>query len=206
MGIWGPGAIFCVFCHFTLYSQIKNVLDIDFPSDTWAYILFYIGIAYLLGVIFHELGKLLVDRLKLFFDFDKYGSLAKLKLKSGKNSHWFTPMSLQYQYRKILTDCDALPSVPFDKAYSVLKYTKNKNLKRIDTYHSVYGLSRGLWIGFIVHLLLCIILFWSQISLWQIALDLFLIYVFFCRTVRYYISWVMNVFIQYSLLNEEEDD
>lgn len=198
MGVWAPGAIFCAYCNFTFNSQLQKL----FLSDTSHYILLYTGIAYLLGVIFHELGKFIADIIKPLFDFNKYSCLEKLKLRNDKNSHWFIPRSFQYNYRKILFDCNAIPSVPFDKAYTTLKYTKDVNLQRVNTYHSVYALSRGILIGVIVHLCLSFVFHTSNL-MFYIIFDVFLICVFFCRTVRYFINWVMNVFIQYNFINKK---
>ena len=198
MGVWAPGAIFCAYCNFSFYSKLQFL----FRFGTWSYILLYIAIAYLLGVIFHEVGKFAMDVIKPFFDLDKYGFPEKLKLKSNKNSHWFLPRSFQYKYRKTLLDCDALPMVPFYKAYSELKYAKDVSLQRVNTYHSVYALSRGILIGIVAHIFLSFILHPAN-YIYYILVDTFLVYVFFCRTVRYFISWVMNVFIQYKILSNK---
>ncbi len=198
MGVWAPGAVFCVYCNFTFNSQLQEL----FLSDVSHYILLYTGIAYLIGVLFHELGKFITDIIKPFFDFNRYSCLQKLKLRNNKNSHWFIPRSFQYNYRKILLDCNVTPSVPFDKAYTTLKYTKDVSLQRVNTYHSVYALSRGILIGVIAHLCLSFI-FHPNYFMFYIIFDAFLIFIFFCRTVRYFISWVMNVFIQYDFINKK---
>lgn len=211
MGIWGPGAIFCVYFTYSYSDLVKNILFATDLNVALEYFLFYIGIAYFVGVVFHEVGKWFVDKIKPLFDFDRYRQIERLKLKETTKWCLFTPRALQYRYVKILSECDALPQVSFDKAYSKLKYGKRVDRKRINVYHSVYGLSRGIFIGLIVHFVISLILLvielvggYASSSEWFVIVDLPLIYIFFCRTVRYFISWVMNVYIQFKFVIDEE--
>lgn len=206
MGIWGPGVIFCVYSSFTFSSFVDEMFQKVNMSDFWRGILFYIGIAYLAGVIFHEIGKWAVDKITYFFDFDKYFNISTLKLNAKKNVWWFTPRALQYRYKKVLEDCDALPTEKFDKAYSELKYTNGINCQRLNTYHAVYGLSRGLCVAIVLHMVFSLISLIpnatsniDNTTWYYIVADLMLIYFLFCRTVRYYINWIMNVYIQYHI-------
>lgn len=157
MGVWGPGVIFCI-CSSITFPEIVNILSerSKFPANL-LYVLLYIGIAYLFGVLFHEIGKWLCDKITYFFDYDKYYDIKKLNLKNNVKSCVFTPRSLQYRYRKILKDCGVLPAKPFDQVYSDLKYKQNIDRKRINVYHSVYGLSRGLFIATIFHFVITIV-------------------------------------------------
>lgn len=209
MGVWGPGAIFCI-CTSITFPEIVNTLSEKLKmSSNWLYVLLYIGIAYLFGVLFHEIGKWLCDKITYFFDYEQYYDIKKLNLKSNVNSCVFTPRSLQYRYRKILKDCGVSPAKPFDRVYSDLKYKQNIDMKRLNLYHSVYGLSRGLFIAAIVHFILTIVFLckekvcpfceFNKLSFYFFV-DILLMYIFFCRTVRYFISWVMNTYIQHSLL------
>lgn len=208
MGVWGPGAIFCI-CTSVTFPELVNTLSERLKmSSNWLYVLLYIGIAYLFGVLFHEIGKWLCDKIP-YFDHDRYYDISKLNLKSNVNSCVFTPRSLQYRYRKVLNDCGVSPSKPFDRAYSDLKYNQNIDMKRLNLYHSVYGLSRGLFIAAIAHCILTIFfLFKEEVCSFcefnklsaYFFVDILLMYIFFCRTLRYFISWVMNTYIQHSLL------
>ncbi len=204
MGIWGPGVIFCVYFSFTFNNITASIFERLSINETVECILIYVGVAYFIGVVLHEVGKKFADTFPYFFDFRRYSRLETLKLKK-KNKCFFTPRSLQYRYVQILTECKALPTVSFDEAYSLIKFTKDIDCRRVNVYHSVYGLSRGITVGLFFHLILTVIdcIYLRKLN-YLVFVDSVLIYIFFCRTVRYFINWIMNVYLQYHIIKEEK--
>lgn len=71
MGIWGPGAIFVTYFSLTLHDPILYFLrsnGVSNPgfSDSHLVIIVYTAIAYMVGVILHELGRLFADVFNIF--------------------------------------------------------------------------------------------------------------------------------------------
>ena len=90
----------------------------------------------------------------------------------------------------------------FKKAYLCLKYDEEITTRRVDTYHSIYGLSRRLSVAFILHIA---IVFFSNISSFAsihillILVDVVLVLIFYCKAYRFYMNWIKNTYIQYYL-------
>lgn len=203
LGVWAPGAIFLSYCTLT-FSDIVEKVYMKLPfSDLINSVIMYIGIAYVIGVLFHEIGKWVVDKITYFFDLEQYRNTELLKLKPKVK--WVpTPRRLQYGYKKIIDECEVNPNAPFNYVYSKLKYDKDVDRKRINTYHAIYGLSRDLFIASFTHLILSIIFMCffgaDKLTIFVILVDLVLAYLFFCRMVRYFTNWVKNVYFQYNYL------
>ena len=71
MGIWGPGAIFVTYFSLTLHDPILYFLrsnGVSNPgfSDSYLFIILYTAIAYMVGVVLHELGRLFADVFNIF--------------------------------------------------------------------------------------------------------------------------------------------
>lgn len=204
MGIWGPGAILVTYFTFTLHEPLHDffgLCGITNPgiSSTNLLILLYTAVAYTLGVTLHELGRRIANFFNLFHanrvhDRDKIGE-KPCKLHTLKCIQW----DYQEKIARIIP-VDVYKAMSFDKAISYLKY-HNINTSRVDTYHSIYALSRSLTLTFFIHLLLSFIALIDgyTISFWYFLMDTVVAYLFFIRTYRYHYFWVESVFIQYYL-------
>lgn len=202
MGIWGPGALTVTYYLFTLRASIDVVLsyfDIDLsgiPIKSILIILYTAG-AYLLGVVLHELGKIIIDAFPCFCLSDINTRIYQKDIKRCPKILLLKRIKYEHQqaHKKygIVVNRDN-KAVEFEKAICFLKYDKNVSTRRIDTYHSVYALSRSLCLCFLSHL---IIVSHTTQNLYLLFTDLILVFLFFIRTYRYFHSWVKNVYIQY---------
>ena len=204
MGIWGPGAIAVTYFLFTLEETIEATFlffEIKMPikEELYLLIILYSAVAYVIGVIMHELGKLLAERTEIF----KTTTVEKIAY--GNAIFGGFGWRIKKEYKNIIenTICAcAYRTFEFNRALSYLKYTDNVSTKRVDTYHSVYGMSRSLFLCFSLHALveLVILLFKSQTDFYRVVIvfiDLVLAYLFLNRAYRYFCAWIRNVFIQY---------
>ena len=71
MCIWGPGAITVTYFYFTMKKSITmflNFIGIVNPdiSENYLLLILYTMVAYFVGVVLHEVGKLIVERLNSF--------------------------------------------------------------------------------------------------------------------------------------------
>ena len=209
MGIWGPGAITVTYFWFTLGDTIQLVLDflritIPISEELHKLIILYSAVAYTTGVILHELGKLLAERTTLF-------STSTVKNCSFcKMAHKGFGGKIREEYKSIVSS--VIPnkkyiSMKFHEALNELKCDSKVCTKRIDTYHSVYGMSRSLSLSFIIHAVveLAVFLcgnFGDRVILIFIVADIILSIFFLNRAYRYFCSWVRNVFIQRYLVKK----
>ncbi len=216
-GIWIPGALTVTYYLFTLrdyFYHIFSFLKISqngIPSYLLIIIL-YTAVAYIVGVILHEIGKIIAD-ITTIFNFHTINSRIK-NLSVSKCPRTNVFKRIQYEYKNSLekNDIKLENIVDFDKAISYLKYNGRITTKRIDTYHAIYALSRSLSLCFLGHLLLLlfiiiktsIIAIINTIELWVLVpyaflciIDITLLFLFFLRTYRYFHSWIKNIFIQY---------
>lgn len=204
MGIWGPGAILVTYFLFTLHEPIRDffgLCGITNPgiSSTNLLILLYTAVAYTLGVTLHESGRRIADLFNLFHA-NKVHDRDKI---TEEPCILHTLKCIQWDYQEKIAraiPADVYKAMSFDKAISYLKY-HNINTSRVDTYHSIYALSRSLTLTFIIHLFLSLIAHFSgsAISLWYFFIDTVLAYLFFIRTYRYHYFGVESVFTQYYL-------
>lgn len=205
MGIWAPGAITITYYLATLYYRIADILrwlEIDFPSVSEKYrlIIMYSVIAYIIGVILHEIGKLLADRLTVF-DTAKITDCAFKKVEA-KGFGWKIRVEYKTIIERTFNSETEYTAHTFEQAHSMLKYDPAINTRRIDTYHSVYGMSRSLSLCFVLHGIIEFCIFMIDLTTTRhvffiIFIDIILAYFFLERAYRYYCSWVRNVFVHY---------
>lgn len=214
IGIWGPGAIAITYDIFSLPWLINWVLDelsltkYNLPPIYYIVIV-YIAFAYTTGVILHEVGKLIFDRLPLF-DFERITYFSKDNVKKDTIS----PFSrIRYDYNRSIDSIDknGVPMnkifsqntpISFEKARAYTKNNKEISLKRINSYHSVYGFSRSLFLTFLFHFPLAMVFMIMKRTMFSICflfLDVILGALFFCRSYRYFVLWIKNIYIQYFL-------
>lgn len=204
MGIWWPGAISVTYFWFTLDGKIQAAFDymgIEIPINTEKYklIILYSVVAYAIGIILHEIGKILADKTVCFKSTSLVECLACKQKCKGFGS------SIRKENEKILREAVGdidYEKVNFEKAVGKLKFSKDIDTRRIDKYHSVYGMSRGFALCCFFHVVaVCVIFFCSQEvakgSLLLCLIDVAMILLFVKRAYRYFCAWVTNVLIQY---------
>lgn len=212
-GIWFAGAAFLVYApttimwivHYNILSELQKFQE----SFSVVFIFLFSILAYLLGTIFQEIGKWMLDSFKNNFNIKKLSDVAFTKYDYNAIPNTFKlchpvqyrKAEFSYQVNKLLKITKE-SDLDFDE---ILAHNKAKNkTKLFDKYHSYYGLSRGLFIGFITHLiLLCFFLIFYEVNIVRVIacliIDVLLMIIFYIRTYRYYLIWVQNVFIQSSL-------
>ena len=204
-GIWGPGVVFAVYgivsfsfvFRYDLLSYLK-----DFQSDFSLLIIFFICVlSYLLGTVFHEIGKLVCDRIFKQPDELIRKSESKEELVSCKRqkNDFFRGVKAYKKYREDGDKSDTPES--FDVIVEKLKVANMTGVT--DRYHALYGMMRGLFIGFaFMTIATGIALFFAKFSDWNIVLlaaDVFLLLLFMERTYRYYLNWIRHTLSQYYL-------
>lgn len=206
-GIWGPGAITITYYLFTLCTPMEKLcqlLGIANPGLETGYIIviLYTTVAYTAGVVLHELGKIISDR------------IFKLSPQRIRSTADYTPMDAQAPINmrreyKLAIEANIprehYECTGFDKANSELKYNPVASRKTEST-HAIYALSRSLFLCFALH-----VVFTSLASLlgqigWKalifiLLIDVGLAVLFAIRTHRYYYAWIKNVFIQHYIVS-----
>lgn len=223
MGIWGPGALTVTYYLFTLRLLLKSIMTAIgitnyFLTQNQLLIILYTAVSYFFGVVLHEMGKLICDSVETF-QTEKF-LIRIAQCKNIEKKKWFTPFkNIKYEVctafnafyaksdaKKIFKDLD---SIGFEKALNTLKYSNETSTRRIDTYHSVYALSRSLCICFMGNILLLLleaIIFKIKLNLWLIIVDILFVVLFFIRTYRYFHSWIKNVWLQYCIIVEKRSN
>ena len=163
MGVWGAGAV--TTCYFLLtFVQVKSIDFIgilqQFNADfSLLIIFFFCVVSYIVGAFLHEIGKRICELFPGTFEIQHISDI-KFKRKgftksiSQSKRIWRFCLALFFpiKYRKLklfeqVRDFNDDQSV--DEKTSSLKY--KSATKIIDKYHSIYGLTRGIWIGFCLH-------------------------------------------------------
>lgn len=213
-GIWGAGAI----TMFYALGAIVVVLNIDvlnilkeFNSDYSLLFIFLFSIAaYLVGVVLHEIGRIIAQTFSLLFDFK---SISQIRSKNKENKFYkflekhrglmSCIKPIEYNKIKFISDTSHIceeSKKSLSEATHTLKAAGQSNL--IDRYHSIYGLTRGIWVGVMLHILLMVflIVFYkilNTVSVTFLIADILGAIFFFIRTYRYYLVWIKNVYLQY---------
>lgn len=203
LGIWIPGALTVTYYLFTLRASMEilfSCFDIDLSGMPIEFILviLYTAVAYFLGVILHEVGKILADFIPCFRTYDTNTRIYKKVIHKRPNGLF---RRIKYEYQQALMQNNIVHDnknevevIEFEKAISSLKYDKNNSTKRIDMYHSVYALSRSLCLCFLGHAIILAFVHWN---LFLLITDAIMALLFFERSYRYFHSWVKNVYLQY---------
>lgn len=211
MGIWGPGAITVTYFMATLFYEISGVfrfLEIDIPyiSEGYKWIILYSVVAYTVGVVLHELGKMIADRIALF-DFSE----AKKQAYCEGTPKGFGA-KIRAEHKEIIESFipkEAYQKMTFHAAVCDLKYKNGISVKRINLYHSIYAMSRGLFLCFSAHALAEIIAFLykakpSNAVFYIVLFDVAMAVFFLERAYRYFLSWIRNVFTQYYITTRDD--
>ena len=164
-------------------------------------------VAYFVGVVLHEVGKLIIERLNSF-EIQKIKSFAY-----NGTRHKGIGCHIKNHYKEAIEsnilDEGEYQKLNFDKTMCCLKYTNKAGTARIDRYHSVYALARSLAVCFMSHGIICLVSVMVENNASRevssiIMLDLVLFFIFLERTYRYLCLWIENTFIQYYLLNDND--
>lgn len=207
MGIWGPGAIMLTYYLFTLYDKIKGYidgLDIVFPAfdQLYGFILLYTAAAYILGVILHEAGRIILDAMR--FGFVKVKSIVDKKPEISKKLKIFLTWIGSHCFEEEQRDS---VGISFEEARSYLRFSGGIDTRRMDTYHSVYALSRSLSVGVFAHLVLAVCFVGSSELLRRlIIIDCALLALFVIRAFRYRRYWIKYTFVQYELVQKKQGE
>lgn len=203
MGIWGPGAICVTYFGMTLYQPIVELgasmgLSSIEVSSNYILLILYTVVAYIVGMILNELGRVLADMFGLFRAEKEQASESIVK----KPNRFRIFRTIRYRYQ--ITIQEAVPEeeycqISFNTIRVFLKNDKNVDNKIYDTLHSIYAMARSVATVFMLHALTttCFIMRGVSISYFIPAIDCILCVAFFYRTYKYYYAWIQNVFISY---------
>lgn len=150
LGIWGPGAITLTYYIFTLrelFEKAQSFLGISNPGISAKYLLviLYTVVAYMIGVIFHEVGKLFCDHV--------FGLTPQKCIRTADylSASPVRDRGILREYKNTIEvniPKEIYENTPFDRATAHLKYAKTIEKKKIDNYHAYYALARSLALCF----------------------------------------------------------
>ena len=191
---------------FTLCTPMEKLcqfLGIANPGLDSGYIIaiLYTAVAYTVGVVLHELGKLVSDH------------IFKLSPQRIKAVADYVPKNYRIVMRKeykLAIEANIprehYECAEFDKANSELKYNQIAS-KKAESTHAIYALSRSLFLCVVLHIFFFVglALRLGQIG-WRalvviLLIDAVLAMLFAIRTYRYYYAWIKNVFIQHYIVS-----
>lgn len=207
MGVWGPGALTVTYFYFTmqdLFSNFLFYLTLPELSDGYVLLIIYTAVAYIAGIILHEAGKLITERLEKF----SFESI-KMQVHQGELLGQEPYLRIEQEYKTAIEhsipDRAEYNRIDFDSAVACIKYGGNTGTKRIDKYHAIYALSRSLTLCFGAHavMLLAIAMVDSgctPATPVMAAFDVIMVGILWIRTYRYFCMWVKNVFLQYHFI------
>lgn len=212
LGIWGPGVITLTYFLFTLQAPMRKLfqfMELENPGLEQGYmvIILYTVVAYMIGVILHEAGKLFSDHfLKLTPEKcmkNAYGRENVGKFFGGVRNDFKT--SIEENIPEV-----AHKKIPFHQANYGLRLNSKADKKKVESYHAVYALSRSLFLCFLIHPLAEVLALITGCVTWwnaliMIILDAGCIFLFWVRTIRYYYSWVKNLVIHYYMECKPEE-
>ena len=186
-------------------------LGIDIPAlpEPYSLVILYSAVAYLVGVILHEIGKAFAERTS-WFDPDTVINYQAPEVTEKRGLWW----RIRQENAEIITDSiktQVSSQLNFHQAMAFLKYEGNMHTKRIDTYHSVYALSRSLALCFTFHIIaeVLAIMFTElhcKAAIGIMIFDIIMAMLFLGRAYRYYHSWVRNALIQFHIRRSANEE
>ena len=220
MGVWGAGAITTGY-FFVTFVRIKSIDIIgtlqQFNADfSLLIIFFFCVVSYLVGAVLHEVGRRTCELFPRTFDIHHIADLETKCNTSSKRKARFKGLRrfclafffpIKYRKQRLFEQVrDFNDDQSVDEKTSYLKH--KSATKTIDKYHSIYGLTRGIWTGFCLHII-CFLLWLiienvpvSSLEIGLIAVDVLAICLFYVRTYRYYATWIKNILVQFDLYNK----
>lgn len=155
----------------------------------------YIIIAYVIGLILHSLSSALIDCkvLKLRTE--------QISTEGYKEKRPFLKYYNQYWANNDLIDSET-KSIGFKKCYNYLKHSGN--MSRIDKLHSLYGMARGISLGYFIlaaltfsNLFIKFKVLSIKVNVTYLAIYAALTLIFYGMTKKYFYRWIEWVFIEY---------
>ncbi len=204
MGVMIPGVIVTLYYAYTFSSEFGDLCDKLKLDDNLYKMLLLVIISYFMGVVLHEIGTYFIEILHNFFRTD----LDIKDIKDDKIS--LNPFgNVRYNFKNEIAGAfngnENYKHYVFEEIYSQIKYG-NRDRTLVDKFLSIYGLARGIFVGFFLHIFVyffyCI---WNceSIDCCIILIDVVGAAIFFIRTYRYFYSWVKNVRIRYHIGEKE---
>ena len=206
--IFGAGAVILTCGLLAVIVDLDCLTDIfkhlaTFQSD-WSllFIFFYIIVSYIIGLVLHSVSKFAAHILSFNIEkATKRSRFEECKVKWFKN--FFVDTLQKHLYKYIVNNTRIKQKINQDNFDECYDYLKNKDkTKRTDKYHSLYGMSRGLFAGFF--LLPFILLVYNIHNIFT-YLFIVLAVIFLLRAKKYYYKWVECVFIEYKYYKKDEE-
>ena len=215
MGIWGPGAITVTYFAFTLFEPIDalrqkaGILNPGF-SEAYLVVILYTVVAYTVGVTLHGIGDFVGMLIGIYKNTNSKSSEENSEEKWYKGIIELIGKNLEDGTQNSNSDQESVGekegrtgSKSIAEMVDELKYDKNINTKRIDTFEAVYAMARSLSFCFILHFIAYVVLWlmgcFRPTSIILIGIDLVLGMMFALRAYKHWIAWKNTVTRQYQI-------
>lgn len=183
--IFGSGIIFVIAWIVNVLLVENNFLtafrEFSKQQADWSFLLIFIlvVIGYFVGIILQTIAKISFDLTKRF-GFEKAFRCSDF-------------LSNLYESNHHMKQSD------FDKQYDYLKHIGKT--KRIDVYHSLYGMSRSLFVGVILLTFILMPAYLNSLKefLLLIGINSVLAILLFIRAKMYFDRWINYVLVEYRL-------
>lgn len=182
MGIWGPGALTVAYYSFTLGKQIQmflnhsDIVELSM-SERYTFLLLYTAVAYTIGIILHELGKIL----KLIMN----------KCWHEKSEKYTDEeFGIAARYLKYTKEVDTHQYDTYHSVYALARSMSFSFLLHLCTI-LVFAVAKSIGI--------CALIFW-------VFADIFLASLFYYRAYKYYKMWIKHTFFQYNFYTRQKGD
>ena len=204
VGIFDFWSVFCagivVFTSFVIVYGNKMT-----GVDLWSFPIFlYIVFAYVIGLILYDLSSVLID-----CEFLKLSTVDVLT-DNYKERKIFKKYYEKYLLNNKLIS-DSTKRIGFQECYNHLKYSGLSD--RIDKLHALYGMARGISLGYsILSLLTLINLFVhlvemdNRLNIISFIAYIILMATFYAMTKKYFYRWIEWVLIEYQYSKKEKED
>lgn len=188
--IFGSGIIVVVTWIINVLSLENNFMiaigEIAKQQADWSLLLIFIlvVVGYFVGIILQTVAKII------------FGFIKRFRFEKALRCSDF--LSNQYNSNYHMKQID------FDKQYDYLKHIGKT--KRIDVYHSLYGMSRSLFIGVILLTIVLIPVYKSSLVkfLWIIGVNSILAIFLFIRAKMYFDRWINYVLVEFELCMKDK--
>ncbi|MDD6564614.1 MAG: hypothetical protein PUF08_06000 [Clostridiales bacterium] len=193
--IFGAGAVIGTSATIVLYDNFNDFISFDKDLQLF-YIFIAIIIFYIIGLILHSIASLAVEL--PVFSFKTSNVTVPIKNNAIRKYRW---------KNKYVVGNQCINQETLDKGFkNCYNYLKLNNLtKRVDKYHSIYGMARSLSVGYIlISIKLLINNNFNCYNFKCLTACLILAILFFIRAKKYFYRWIELVFIQYQFEKEKE--
>lgn len=194
IGLYDFWGIFCagaVVLTMGLIPFVSCFINMSISINSFNYVLIYILLSYIVGLILHGVSILFIDYRISGFNISK-------ATKDSFLCNYLKPWKYIYiiNNKEITTETRKLG---FSHCYNDLKI--NDLTEKIDKFHSIYGMSRSIATGFlmlIVSLHICNQFFLKiENILLYIVIYALLFLIFYARAKKYFYRWIEWTYIEY---------